>query len=339
MSAIKPEDGYIAYIINPKSGASSGEKLPGWRFKQHLVGRGFEVRMNLTRSLEHACELATATAADNNCSMVVVVGGDGTVREVAHGLARLGEGAGVAKEETETPSRSRTGSNKPLLIVPGGTENLLANELGLDKSLRTLTRTFEAGFVHTLDLGSANGRCFTSIAGFGFDGEVVKGVSQKRTGHINYFDYFWPLWRTFWRYRFEPVRVEVDGEQIFEGPGLVFVGNISRYAIGLNILENADFSDGLLDICIYKCAGQTHLVKHSVMTVLKQHVRCRDVIYRQGKNITVDSANPDLPTEIDGDPGPAVPVQISVIPNAVRVMVPEGGRPAGIRAQILRALR
>ncbi|MGA2173145.1 MAG: diacylglycerol kinase family protein [Sedimentisphaerales bacterium] len=318
MSVIKPEDGYIAYIINPKSGASTGEKLPGWRFEEYLTGRGFEVRMNLTRSLEHACELATAAAADNNCSMVIVVGGDGTVREVAHGLE---------------------GSDKPFLIIPGGTENLLANELGLDKSLRTLTQTFEAGFIRTLDLGIANGRCFTSIAGFGFDGEVVKGVSQKRTGHINYFDYFWPLWRTFWRYRFAPLTVEVDGEQIFEGPGLVFVGNISRYAIGLNILENADFSDGLLDICIYKCAGQIHLVKHSAMTVLKQHIRCRDVIYRQGKCVTVSSDNPSLPTEIDGDPGPAVPVQISVIPNAVRVMVPEGGRPAGIRAQILRALR
>jgi diacylglycerol kinase family enzyme len=75
------------------------------------------------------------------------------------------------------------------------------------------------------------------------------------------------------------------------------------------------------------------------MTVLKQHVRCRDVIYRQGKCITVSSDNPDLSTEIDGDPGPAVPVQIKVIEKAVRVIVPEGGRPAGIRAQILRALR
>jgi diacylglycerol kinase family enzyme len=250
--------------------------------------------------------------------MVVVVGGDGTVREVTHGLV---------------------GSSKPLLIVPGGTENLLANELGLDRTLPKLTRTFEAGFVRSLDLGNANGRCFTSIAGFGFDGEVVKGVSQKRKGHINYFDYFWPLWRTFWRYRFDAMSVEVDGERIFDGPGLVFVGNISRYAIGLNILEHADFSDGLLDVCIYKCDCRTHLAKHSAMTVLKQHTRCRDIIYRQGKFISVSSDNPDLPVEIDGDPGPAVPVQITVIPKAVNVMVPEGAKPAGIRAQILRALR
>jgi len=75
------------------------------------------------------------------------------------------------------------------------------------------------------------------------------------------------------------------------------------------------------------------------MTVLQMHPRCSDVIYRQGKNITVGSPNPKLATEVDGDPGPAVPVRITIIPKAVRVMVPEGAKPAGIRAQILRALK
>ena len=75
-------------------------------------------------------------------------------------------------------------------------------------------------------------------------------------GHIDHFDYFWPIWRTFWEYKFRPMCVEVDGEEIFDGPGLVFVGNISRYAIGLQILHYADFGDGLLDVCVYKCASQ-----------------------------------------------------------------------------------
>jgi diacylglycerol kinase (ATP) len=315
---MKPDDGYIAYIINPKSGSSSGERTPGWRFEEYLLDRGYKVVTNITRSLEHACELATTAAQEADCKMVVAVGGDGTIREIAHGLE---------------------GSDKPLLIVPGGTENLLANELGLDKSLKTLTATFESGFTRPLDLGNANGRCFTSIAGFGFDGDVVRCVSDKRTGHINYFDYFWPLWRTFWRYQFDSMTVEVDGEQIFDGRGLVFVGNISRYALGLDILEHADYSDGLLDVCVYKCSHRTHLVKHSIMTIFQQHHGSSDVIYRQGKKIIVGSGNPDLATEIDGDPGPAVPVEINVIPNAVQIMVLENAKPAGIRAQILRALR
>ena len=313
---MKPDDGYIAYIVNPKSGATS-TKMIGRRFERYLVKRGFEVRGSLTTSLSHACELATDAAVDYDCAMVIVAGGDGTVREVAHGLE---------------------GSDKPLLIMPCGTENLLANELGFNEKLKTLIRIFEAGYMRPLDLGNVNGRCFTSIAGFGFDGEVVKRVSEQRDGHINHFDYFWPIWRTFWGYEFAPMKVRVDGDEIYDGPGLVFVGNISRYAVGLQILHYADFGDGLLDVCIYKCASRLHLVKHSMMTVLKHHAKCRDVIYRQGKNITVSSDVNRIRTEIDGDPGPALPVEISVIPQAVKCIVPEGAKPAGIRTRIIRAV-
>ncbi len=79
----------------------------------------------------------------------------------------------------------------------------------------------------------------------------------------------------------------------------------------------ANFSDGLLDVCIYKCASRLRLVKHSITTALKQHIHAGDVIYRQGKNITVSSTTERIMTEIDGDPGPALPVQIKVMPQAV----------------------
>jgi YegS/Rv2252/BmrU family lipid kinase len=314
---MKPDDGYIAYIVNPKSGATSSKMLARG-FQKYLTDEGFSVRLSLTTSLGHACELATDAAVDYDCAMVVAAGGDGTVREVAHGLE---------------------GSDKPLMIVPCGTENLLANELGFDEKAQTLIRTFDGGCIRPLDLGSANGRCFTSIAGFGFDGEVVRKVSEQRSGHIDYFDYFWPIWRTFWNYEFEVMKVQVDGEDVFHGRGMVFVGNISRYAMGLQILHDADFGDGLLDVCIYRCAGRLHLLKHSLMTVLKQHTYGRDVIYHQGTSISVTADTDTIGTEIDGDPGPPLPVQIEVVPQAVNCLVPEGAGPAGIRTRIIRALR
>jgi len=313
---MKSEDGYIAYIVNPKSGATSS-KLLGRRFQEYLLKKDFYIKVNLTTSLENARELASNVAIDYDCAMVVAVGGDGTVREVAHGLE---------------------GSNKPLLIVPQGTENLLANELGFDERLQTITSAFEAEFVRHLDLGRANGKCFTAIAGFGFDGQVVNRVNEQRKGNIDHFDYFWPIWRTFWNYKFNPMKVEIDGEEIFSGPCLVFVGNISRYAVGLQILRYADYGDGLLDVCIYKCASKFRLAKHSMMTVIKQHTKTSDVIYRQGKNIVVSSKKKSVMTEIDGDPGPALPVNIEVIPHAVNCIVPEYAKPAGIRTRIIRAI-
>lgn len=313
---MKPAEGYISCIVNPKSGASSHKSI-GRRFREYLVNKGFNLKVATTQSLEHACELATDAAVDLDCSLVIAVGGDGTVREVAHGLE---------------------GSDKPLLIVPVGTENLLANELGFDEKLQTLIQTFEAGYVRFLDLGCANGKCFTSVAGFGFDGQIVKLVSGRRDGHIDHFDYFWPIWRTFWNYEFDSMKVNVDGEDIFDGQGLVFVGNISRYALGLQILRYADFSDGLLDVCIYKCDSKLRLIKHSVMTVLKHNADSHDVIYRQGKVVDISSSVSNVATEIDGDPGPDLPVHITVIPQAVKVVVPEHAKPAGIRTKIVRAI-
>jgi len=245
--------------------------------------------------------------------LVVAAGGDGTIRESAHGLE---------------------GSDTALLVVPCGTENLLANELGFDRRVETLIQTFRTGLTRKLDLGTANGECFASIAGFGFDGAVVDLVARQRTGHIDHFDYVYPLWRTFWGYRFEPMQVEVDGKEIFDGRGLVFVGNISRYAIGLEILHHADFGDGLLDVCIYRCRGRIRLIKHSILTVLKHHANRRDVIYRQGEHITVRSDVKGIKTEIDGDPGPSLPIRIDVVPAAVRCLVP-----ADARRRIVRALR
>ncbi len=314
---IKPDDGYVAFIVNPKSGASySGMQTRP--LEKYFASRGFEVRANLTRSLEDACELATDAAVDYNCAVVVAAGGDGTIREVAHGLE---------------------GSDKPLLIVPQGTENLLANELGYGHRLDTVVKIFEAGFTRNLDLGRANGRCFTCIAGFGFDGQVVAKVHRARDGHICHMDYFWPVWRSFWAYKFEPMKVTADGSEVFNDRGLVFVGNISRYALGLNILHRADYSDGLLDICIYKCHSHLRLLKHSLLTLAKRHWNKRDVIYLQAKNVTVSADSDSITTEIDGDPGPRLPVSIEVVPQAVKVLVPEGAKPAGLRTRILRALK
>lgn len=312
---MKPDEGYISYIVNPKSGASSS-KLKVWNFHQYLIESGFDVKRAFTQSLKHAGELATNAVVDYNCTMVIVCGGDGTVREIAHALE---------------------GSDKVLMIVPAGTENLLASELGYDEQLRTLQNVFDDGEIKPLDLCSANGKMFTSIAGFGIDGDIVKLVDKKRQGHISYLDYFWPIWQSFWNYKFPAMRVKIDGEEVFEGRGLVFAGNISRYAAGLQILHYADYSDGLLDVCIYKCASQLHLVKHSMLTVMKKHADRGDVIYRQCKKVRITSDN-EIRTEMDGDPGVALPVDIEIMPQAIKVLVPRNAKPAGIRTRIRRVL-
>jgi YegS/Rv2252/BmrU family lipid kinase len=313
---MKPEDGYIQFIVNPKSGASSSNDLVR-EFKDYLIAKGFEVRVELTESLEHACELATKAAVDYQCVLVMGAGGDGTLREILHGLE---------------------GTSKLFMPIPCGTENLLANELGFDLQLQTLVNAFEGDCIKSLDLGMINGQCFTSIAGFGFDGSVINRISKIRTGHISHLSYFWPIWRTFWEHDFPHIKVVVDGKEIFDDRGLVFVGNTSRYAIGLNICKTADFGDGLLDVCIFRCHDQAHLIKHSLDVVLKRHLKSKNSIYTQGESIQVTSVEDTVFCQIDGDPGPKLPANIKVIPQAIRVLVPPGAKPAGLRTRLKRML-
>lgn len=313
---MKPQDGYIQYIVNPKAGASSSNDQVR-QFKDYLTAKGFDVRAELTESLEHACELATQGANDDQCGLVVGAGGDGTLREILHGLE---------------------GTNKLFMPIPGGTENLLANELGFDLHLKTLISAFEGDCIKSLDLGMINGQCFTSIAGFGFDGAVIDRISKIRTGHISHLSYFWPIWRTFWEHDFPHIKVVVDGKEIFNDRGLVFIGNISRYAIGLSICKNADFGDGLLDVCIFRCRDQANLIAHSLRTVLKRHTKSKNAIYTQGKSIQVTPADKTVYCQIDGDPGPELPADIKVIPQAIQVLTPPGAKPAGLRTRLKRMI-
>jgi diacylglycerol kinase family enzyme len=78
-------------------------------------------------------------------------------------------------------------------------------------------------------------------------------------------------------------------------------------------------------------------MKHSFDTVIKQHTSKPSVLYFQTKKIRISSDYPVL-TEIDGDPGPKLPVEINVIPQAVKLIVPKGAKPAGMRTRFMRML-
>lgn len=310
---MKPDSGYISLIINTKAGASSN-KLVVNQFIGYLQQKGFKTKIDYTESLPHAQSLAADSAVKYDCSMVIVAGGDGTIREAVHGLE---------------------GSDKPLMLLPCGTENLLANELGCKTTLKNVISVFEAEVLRPLDLCKANNKFFTSVGGVGFDGQVVKLVDMQRKGNITHLHYFWPIWQTYWSYDFPKITVQVEDETVFSDRGIVIFGNISRYALGLPILQKADYGDGLLDVCVYRCADRKHLLKHAFMTTLKSHRKSNNVIYKQCKKIKI-YAETSIETELDGDPGPALPLEVTIIPQAVKILVPPEGKPVGMRKRIFR---
>jgi YegS/Rv2252/BmrU family lipid kinase len=245
-----------------------------------------------------------AGALDSGLSAVIVAGGDGTVSEVADGLL-------------DHPV--------PIALLPTGTENLLARELGYRADVDSLWQLLQAKCVCKMDVGEVNGRRFLIVTGIGFDADVVNRLVRERQGHITHLSYFWPLWRTFWQYRFPPVRVTVDGSAVHDGPGLVFVGNVNRYALGLQILPRANWADGKLDVCVFPCTGQGELLWHSLLTAVQYHVSQAGVVYLQGRDILVESPE-RVQLEIDGDPAGVLPARYSVLPGGARFLLPPDGQ-------------
>lgn len=280
----------IYAIINPVSGRRNlGEAIPAIRTA--LAREGVGLTCMVTAGHGDAARLGAAVP--DSARAILVVGGDGTIRDVAG---------------------SRVGRPVPLAVLRGGTENIVAKALRMPRDPEQIANLILHGRPQPMDVGIVNGRKFLIITGVGFDAEVVHRLHAVRAGHISHFDYFWPIWRTFWAHAFPPLRVVVDGTSFFEGRGLVFVGVLARYSLGLRLLDRAVHDDGLLDICVYPCASAPRLLGHALQTLFRKHVTSGNVRYTQGRQVDIASDVP-VPLQIDGDAGDTLPASLGIIPH------------------------
>ena len=291
----------VHVIVNPHSGYGRNKGV-----LRELCGRLGRAGVEIVEYSTTAPRDATAYArrVGPEAQAVIVWGGDGTVNEVAAGLA---------------------GTDVPILPCPAGTENLLAKELGMPRRARQIAEVFLAMQTVRCDLGKINGEDFLMVIGVGFDGEVVRRVAAVRatipTGHITHATYFWPIWRTLWEHEFPVMRIAVDGEEIFTGQCMAFVGNIPRYASGLRICCDARYDDGLFDLVVFPCAGPFTVLGHSARTFLRRHRNHRQTRYHRFRRLTVQTPSP-VPCQVDGDPGPCTPIEVTVTDTPVRIIVP-----------------
>jgi len=285
----------VVAIVNPSAGR--GLSLPLTHELAGLFARnGVRLATAMTTRPGQASDLAAA--ASGQADLLIVVGGDGTVNEVLQGV------------QPDRPA---------VLIVPAGTENVLAKQLGLSRSPRKLWRVIQDGVAVRFDLGLAAGRRFSMLASAGFDAAVVHDLHATRSGTISHLSYFWPTWRCFWKHDWPPVRVIVDGEEFFCGRGMIFVCNISRYAMGLRICREALPTDGQLDVCVLACRGRWGLIRWAAAAVVGWHPRLYGYKQTRARSVRLVSVGA-MPLEVDGDPAGVLPVQIDVLPAAASLL-------------------
>lgn len=287
----------VVAIVNPIAGAcKQGSALRTALDRLRAMG----IRVDIRTTTGPGDGELFARQAGGSADYVIAGGGDGTVREVVQGLV---------------------GTATPLLIWPTGTENIIAKALGFRANSDLIPQCITAGRTARLDVGVANGRCFTVVAGMGFDAEVVERLVKMRRGHITHLSYIDPIWRTFCTHKFPRFRIFHDGKPWYEGRGMVFVGNIWRYSLGLPVVRDAIGDDGLLDVLVLPCRNQFELVAHSVRTLLWRHIEHGGARYMRFKRLRVEAATA-VPLELDGDSAGKLPVDFEVRPGALLVRLP-----------------
>jgi diacylglycerol kinase (ATP) len=273
----------------------------------YLEDHGWQLTLRETRSPGEATTYARQAVAEG-CSIVVAAGGDGTVSEVANGLAR---------------------SEVALGMFPIGTTNVWALQMGIpplwplrQHSLFEAAKVLAEGHIRRVDLGQINSRYFLLWAGVGLDAKITEEVepeAKKRLGALAFIIAGIMVAKEFAGTK---VEVTIDGCEVNRRAILIVASNAQRYAGIMRLATRARLDDGLLDVLIFKGHGFPATLRHLFSVLTNRHLRDPQVEYYQARRVKISAAKP-LSVHADDEPFTTTPVEISVVPGALRVVVPQ----------------
>ena len=274
-----------------------------------LESVGWHVSLRRTSSPGDATIYAREAVAEGY-DMVVAVGGDGTLGEVATGLAH---------------------SDCTLGVLPTGTGNVWAHMLGLPQrtpisrsGLMEAARVLVEGQVHQIDLGKVGDRCFALWAGIGLDAQIAQEVEPHRSvcrNLGNFLTYLVTLIAQSITLRGTRMTVVIDGKAVRQRVVLILVSNAQLYGPSVPIAPQAQLDDGLLDVYIFKGDNVVDVARHIVMILSSKHLHDPKVETYRAKRVEIRGEEA-LPLHTDGDPVGYTPATITVLPKALRVVVP-----------------
>ncbi len=258
----------------------------------------------ITHQAGDAIQFAKA-AVKEKVDALVVYGGDGTLMEAISGLI---------------------GSEIPLAILPGGSANVMATELGIPTGLKEACALLSQGPLEmkTIDVGQIDKRYFISGISLGFGADMVKGANRETKNKVGIFAYFLSAAAALKKIRKVAYHLKIDGQE-YEVKGLACIitntGNIGFSNISFD--KHIDVSDGLLDVIVVRKANLS-MFKHIVVTWIKRERpdNLELVKHGQGKDISV-SSSPKQTVQCDGEVLKEVPLHIKIIPGAIKVLVPQ----------------
>jgi YegS/Rv2252/BmrU family lipid kinase len=249
-------------------------------------------------------------AADGGATLLVAVGGDGTVNEVAQGLA--------GRNEVE------------LAVIPRGTGWDFVRTYGIPRRLEDAVAVALGGRPRSIDLGRASYRTwagaeaesyFANIASAGMSGAIAKRANETSKALGGKVSYLWATLAVFSRWRNDEVRVAVDGERRSGRMHDVVVANGRYFGGGMMICPEAEPDDGLFDVLTIGDLTKRDLLLTLPKTYRGRHLPHPKAELFRGAVVEVDSGTP-LPLELDGEQPGTTPVRFEIVPQALRLRVP-----------------
>jgi diacylglycerol kinase (ATP) len=287
-------------IVNPVSGKGRGVTVAE-QARRLLREHGLEPEVVYSRSSSEPTAFARAAVRDG-CPLVIGVGGDGLINQVANELV---------------------GSDVALGIIPAGVGNDLARGLGIPLDLAGACRVIAQGATRTIDVAQAGERYFFSVAVLGFGAEVNRRANQFRRFRVNAVYTFLTITTMF---SYEPLTftVNYDGYERRCVSWMMAVGNTWSSARGMALVPAARPDDGLLHACIINGMGRWELLYTFPRVFKGRHIYHTGIDTIRGREISVSAEGP-CDIYADGEYFGSLPVVLKAVPQALKVMLPKRG--------------
>lgn len=291
-------------VINPKAGSCTAEDVRA-ALNRQLPAAGWQPTMVEIDAAP--IPYLVRQALDDGCDLVVAAGGDGTVSEVAQALV---------------------GTQTPLGILPVGTANVLARDLGIPLDLEGACALLAGQHaVAAIDALRVGERYAIVSIGIGIYSEVVKATDSATKKRFGRLAYGWTLLRRLAGYQSHRFTIVADGQRRRSRALLVLVANTP--SVGLEPFrwgEHIAPDDGIADVCVVTARTLRAYVALAVRALFRRQAEDPNVSYLRARRVIDIATRHPLPLQVDGEIIGATPTRIEVVPAALRVVVPSARR-------------
>jgi diacylglycerol kinase (ATP) len=290
-------------IVNPLSGAGANPRVAAERvalLAERFAATGITGVVHLTERGGHAAELASAAIA-GGARTILAWGGDGTINEVGRAVA---------------------GTSASLGIVPAGSGNGFAAEIGVPWQPSAAIDVVIRGRDRVIDAGELDGRLFFNIAGIGFDAVVAEQFNARTIGRRGMGPYVRIGIREVFRYRAATYRVTLDGEELISNALVIAFANGREYGNRIRVAPHALLDDGKLEAVVVEDRAPLSRLWAGRHLALGTADRCSRVVLRSIESARVETDG-DILYHVDGEIGRARrAVTVRIRPGLLKVRVP-----------------